>query len=165
MSLSETRIYDAALHYLQRYAASVEGLRRVLKRKLLRAQMRGEEVPSEATIWIERAIEKCVRHNYVNDQSFTEQKIIALRRQGRSRQYIVGHLRQKGVADETVRAFLGQEEEGGDLDSAIRTVRRKRLGRDTTPEGRQKDLAKLLRAGFPMGIAKQALKPQKDDLD
>ena len=45
-----------------------------------------------------------------------------------------------------------------ELAAALRTVKRKRLGQDITPEGRQKDLAKLCRAGFSFDIAQRALK-------
>lgn len=159
MSLSESKIYDAALHYLQRYASSVTQLRRVLQRKLLRAKMRGEDVPEEAQAWIEKAIEKCVKHNYVNDQQFAEQKIISLRRQGRSQSFIAQTLQQKGVDSALVKSLLGSDEEA-ELEAALRTAKRKRLGRDTTPEGRQKDLVKLLRAGFSMKAAKEALRAQ-----
>jgi len=156
MSLTESKIYDAAVHYLQRYASSVAQLRRVLQRKLIRAGMRGEEVPAEAAQWIEKAVAKCVQHNFVNDQNFTEQKIISLRRQGRSQAFIARTLQQKGVDAAMIKNFLKSDAEA-DLVAAQRYVQRRRLGRDTTPEGRQKDLARLMRVGFSLTAARQAL--------
>jgi len=161
MSLSESKIYDSALHYLQRYSASVVQLRRVLQRKLMRAGLRGEDVPKEAHDWIEKAIEKCLRHNYVNDQSYAENRIVSLRRQGRSKMFIAQSLQQKGVPQSLIRQLLGSDEEQ-ELEAAQRYAQRRRLGRDTTPEGRQKDLAKLMRAGFAMKTARQVLQNVSD---
>ena len=151
-----TRIYNSAVYYLQRYGSSVANLRHVMQRKLLRAQMRGETVPPEARNWIEQAIEKCLKFNFVNDDNFAEQKILSLQRQGRSQTFIARTLQQKGIDAVTVKKFLPQDDEA-DNHAARRYVQRRRLGRDLTPEGRRKDLAKLLRAGFGLKAAKAAL--------
>lgn len=157
MALNEPYFYNAAVYYLQRYAAPVAQLRRVLQRKILRAQMRGEEIPADAPQWIEKAIDKCIKLGFVNDRVFAEQKVQSLRRQGRGRQFIAMTLQQKGVEQPLIREMLAQGDED-ELEAAIRTVRRKRLGRDTAPEALQKDLAKLARAGFSLDIARRAIK-------
>lgn len=166
--LSESYFYNAAVYYLQRYAAPEVQLRRVLQRKALRAGMRGEEVPADTPKWIEKAVEKCLKLGFVNDQVYTEQKALSLRRQGKARNFIANALREKGVEQALIRQVLMvQDEEGEDteLAAAIRTVRRKRLGRDTTPEGVQKDLAKLARGGFSLDIARRALKANSGGYD
>jgi regulatory protein len=157
MSLSEQYFYNAAVHYLQRYSSTVAQLRRVLQRKVMRAQIRGEEIPGDVNKWIEKAVEKCVAHKFVDDKIFAEQKIQSLRRQGRAHSFISTSLQQKGVDKTMVREML-QNDSDTELQSAIRTVKRKRLGRDETPEGKQKDLAKLCRAGFSFDVAQRALK-------
>ena len=162
--ISESYLYHAAVHYLQRYASTVTQLRRVLQRKVQRAQMKGEEISPDAPQWIEKAVEKCVKLGFVNDQIFAEQKSRSLRRQGKARHFIINTLQQKGVDKALIREVMEQEE-GSELDAAIRTVQRKRLGRDPSPEGRQKDLAKLVRGGFALQIARQALKTVADDTD
>ncbi len=162
--LTESGMYDAALLYLQRFSAPEAQLRKVLERKVMRTKLRGGEIPHDVTAWIEKAVRKCVDLNFVDDQVFTDSKIRSMRRQGKARSIISQTLQQKGVGremihDSLVREKEAMEEEGEDaeMNAAIRTVKRKRLGKDQSPEGRQKDLAKLLRGGFSMQVARAAL--------
>lgn len=157
MALKESYFYNAALHYLQRYASSAENLRRVLHRKAMRKKLRGEEIPEEATLWIEKAVEKCISYNYVDDRIFAASKAQSMRRQGKPSMVIARTLQQKGIENELISEIMGEPDPEIELAAAIRTVERKRLGRDTSPEGRQKDLAKLCRAGFSFQLAKAAL--------
>jgi len=154
--LTESYFYNSAVFYLQRYSSTAAGLKRVLERKVLRNKMRGGEVPDEVPQWIDKAVEKCVTLKFIDDKVFTEQKINSLRRQGRSNSVIASTLQQKGVEKEMLHEMLQSSPET-ELEAAIRTVKRKRLGKDETPEGRQKDLAKLCRAGFSLDVARRAL--------
>jgi len=154
--LTEQYFYNSAVHYLQRYASTAINLKRVLERKVMRAKMRGDDVPVDTEQWIEKAVDKCVKHQFVNDKIFTEQKINSLRRQGRAHSFISTTLQQKGVEKEMLHEMLESNPEL-ELEAALRTVKKKRLGRDQTPEGRQKDLAKLCRAGFSFDVAQRAL--------
>jgi regulatory protein len=155
--ISQQNLYDAALRYLQRYASSAENLRRVLERRVKRWEIRTKQkAPEETPAWIEASVEKCRTHGYVNDDSFAEQKIVSLRRQGRSRNYILRALQVKGINPETSGKFLNNDTEA-ELDAARRYVERRRLGKNTDPEARQKNLAKLVRAGFSLSVAKAAL--------
>lgn len=156
MSLTESKIYDAAIHYLQRYAAPVAQLRRVLQRKIIRAQIKGEEVPADIHKWIEKAVEKCVSQGFVDDKIFTEQKVQSMRRQGKARMFIANTLQQKGVEKILIHEALIDDTDA-EFEAAKKTVKRKRLGTTNDPEKRQKDLAKLMRAGFSMDIARKAL--------
>ena len=152
----ESYFYNAAVFYLQRYSATAAGLKTILERKVLRNKMRGGETPDEVPQWIDNAVAKCVAMQFVNDEVFTEQKIGTMRRQGKSKSVIASTLQQKGVQKEMVSEMLDTDPEI-ELEAALRTVKKKRLGRDTTPEGRQKDLAKLCRAGFSFDVAQRAL--------
>jgi regulatory protein len=160
--LTEAYFYNAAVYYLQRYSSTVAQLRTVLQRKVLRNKMRGGEIPVEVPQWIDKAVEKCIQFQFVNDRIFAEQKVQSLRRQGRSKSFIATTLQLKGVDKQMIAELLSGDQET-ELEAAIRTVKRKRLGKDTTPEGRQKDLAKLCRAGFSFDIAQRALSPERQD--
>lgn len=100
---------------------------------------------------------KCVSLGLVNDRAFAESRINTLRRQGRSISYIKQHLQLKGVPREIISALLSDSDPEDEMNAALRFVERRRLGRDDSPETRQKDLAKLMRAGFNYDIAKKAL--------
>jgi regulatory protein len=162
--LTENGMFEAAMLYLQRFAAPEAQLRKVLERKVMRTKLRGGDIPFEVTAWIDKAVQKCVDLNFVDDKLFTDSKIRSMRRQGKARSIISQTLHQKGVGRAMIQDSLGREkdameEDGEDveLNAAIRTVQRKRLGKDQTPEARQKDLAKLLRGGFSMDVARRAL--------
>ena len=155
MAMTEQRLFEAAVRYLQRYAASSEHLRRVLKRKLKRAETYGP-VPPEAVQWIDTAVRRCADYGYIDDKAYAESRVRSLRRQGRSTHYIQRYLQEKGVPQDISAAFLASDE-NTELASAVRHVQRRRLGRATGPEARQKDLARLVRAGFSLAVARRAL--------
>ena len=52
--ITEKRLYNIALYYLSRYEATTGKVRDVLKRRLMTAERRGEEIPNEAPAWIEK---------------------------------------------------------------------------------------------------------------
>jgi regulatory protein len=137
----------AAFRYLVRYASSVENLRRILARK------------TEDRIAVEAAIAKCVRLGLVDDRSYAAGRSASLARAGASRRAIAERLRAKGVDGETIRDAL--EGAASDLAAACALVRRRRLG-PYRPEAqraafREKDLASLARAGFPLDVAREVL--------
>ncbi len=159
MTLKATTVYNQAIYYLQRYGSSTENLRRVLQQKAKRRQMKFNDVPPEATQWIDDAVDKCVRLKLVDDVAYTEGRVNALRRQGRSKNYILQSLVQKGVDKKIILNFFPEDMDGEDpeLAAAQHLVRKKRLGKSSDRAIQQKDLGKLLRAGFSMSIARQAL--------
>src|SRR5690606_7601722 len=142
--------YEAALRYLERYASSAENLRRVLQRRIKRWEIRTKEkAPLGADAWIESAVHKCVALGFVNDARYAEHRIASLRRQGRSTRYIQQALALKGVPQAVLRAQLASDAETEE-EAARRYVQRRRLKRN------DKDLAKLVRAGFSLNVAKKA---------
>lgn len=166
--LSESYFFNSSLYYLQRYASTEANLRQVLQRKIIRAQQRGEPIPSDTQSWIAKAVEKCLKLGYVNDRIYAESKITSMRREGRSTRFIMQNLNQKGVPRDLIAEMLEPDDDTFDkeVQAASRTVRRRNLGRadrlrQLSPEQRkdayQKDLAKLMRAGFPLATAKKAL--------
>lgn len=162
--LSESYFFNSAMYYLQRYASTEANLNRVLQRKIIRATQRGEEIPAGTQAWITKAVEKCVALGLVNDRLYTESKINSMRREGRSTRFISQTLQQKGVPREIAAELLQNDDDDNidhDLQAALRYIKRRRLGklsgRDQTPETHQKDLAKLMRAGFALNTARQAL--------
>jgi regulatory protein len=136
----------AAFHYLGRFASSVENLRRVLARK------------TEDIAAIETVVAKCVRLGLVDDRSYAAGRSASLARAGASRRAIAERLRAKGVDAEAIRGAL---EGKSDLAAAGSLARRRRLG-PYRPEAqraafREKDLATLARAGFPLDVAREIL--------
>ncbi|WP_372423922.1 RecX family transcriptional regulator [Salinarimonas chemoclinalis] len=155
-----------ALAYLERWASSAENLRRVLARKVeRRCRLRGE-APEAALGLVEEAVARAVRAGLVDDGAYAEARVASLRRRGGSRRAIAARLSAKGVAGEAIDEALARHADARteddpdadpELDAATALARRRRLGPFRTTgraENRERDLARLARAGFSYGVAR-----------
>jgi regulatory protein len=148
------RLHEAALFYLGRYEASVQSLRRVLRRRIEAWARKAErEVAAADLAAVEAVIERLVRTGAVDDRRYAEMKSASLQRSGRSARAIRSYLAARGV-----QAEIGGE---GDYEAALLLARKKRLGRFGAPasraERRRRDLAALGRAGFSFEIARRVV--------
>lgn len=160
-ALTKDGMYNRAVHYLERYAASVEGVRVVLQRSVMRAQRRGDVVPEAVHEWIEAALQKLVEGKLLDDALFAETKVRSLRRSGASAQKVRQKLAVKGVSAQLVNTALESEDVEDDLQAAIIFARKKRLGpytsRGSRTDLRDKQIASLARAGFSLTIARRVV--------
>ena len=167
--LSERYLENSALHYLKRYSATVDGVRRVMMRRVNRSLKEHGGDKAEAVAWLEALLQKLVRNGLVNDTAYAETRAHALRASGRSARVISQKLRLKGVAPELAAQKLAQASEEVSEDAAARIwARKKRLGpfrRDlsTRKDKRMKDLAALARAGFSFATAKRVIDGSADE--
>lgn len=162
-----TRDYleKVAIHYLERYSSSAEGVRRVLKKRLRRAASPDDDGGVDGNAAIEAVIAKLLRIGLLDDARYAESRAGALARRGSSLFVIKRDLKNRGVASAVADAAVTavRDEAGGTTDEADRAAalalaRRRRLGpyrpEATRATYRQKDLAALGRAGFAMEIAR-----------
>lgn len=163
--ITEKRLYNITLFYLSKYEASTLKIRQMLRRRLEKAKQREEEVPPEATEWIENVIQKMKELGYVNDTRFAENQTRILARQGKSAAFIIQKLQQAGIEATVTRSLLTDREET-DSERALQWLKRHRKGGfrlrrpiDETEQKSfyQKDLAALGRAGFDYQTARTAL--------
>ena len=158
--LSERYLENSALHYLKRYSATVDQVRRVMMRRVNRSLKEHGGDKAQAIGWLDALLEKLVRNGLVNDRAYAETRAHSLRASGRSARVISQKLRLKGVAPELVAQKLAEATEEVSEDAAARIwARKKRLGpfrRDpsTRKDNRNRDLAALARAGFSFTTAK-----------
>ncbi len=151
---------NSALHYLKRYSATVDQVRRVMMRRVNRSLKEHGGDKAEAVGWLDALLEKLVRNGLVNDRAYAETRAHALRASGRSARVISQKLRLKGVAPDLVAQKLAEATQEVSEEAAARIwARKKRLGpfrRDLTTrkEHRNRDLASLARAGFSFTTAK-----------
>ncbi len=166
--LTATSLYNSAVHYLERYAASRAGVKAVLQRNLQRRARRGEEIPPDAPRWIEQTLEKLEKLGFLNDTAFAETKLVALRRAGASTRTIKMKLAQKGIGAATLAQVL-EGDESNDEQAALAYARRRRLGPFADPrtraEKRDKHIAAMLRAGFSLTLARTVVAGNVADLD
>jgi regulatory protein len=168
---SESRLREAALAHLARFAATEAGLRRVLQRRVDRWARRAEAegadpaavaaAATEARAAAARVAQRLAGAGVVDDAAFAEARARRLTRGGRSRRAIAAHLAGKGVAREVAAAAL--PDAAAELDAALAHCRRRRIGPFARAEvPRVKALAALARAGFSQEVAEAALDTTPD---
>jgi len=163
-TITQAALEKAALHYLERFAASTEQLRKVLLRRIERAVRLGAEPEAVAAARrdVEPLLKRYLAAGFLDDRRFAEAQAQSLLRRGTSRRGIRLRLAAKGIERELVEAALAEDAEvASELAAAGALARRRRLGpyraAGARAAFRQKDLATLARAGFPLEIARQVL--------
>lgn len=162
--ITQKRLTNIALHYLERYESSSENLRRVLRRRVVRAEMKGGTVPEEVANWIETIVCEMRRLGYVNDERFALSVAEKYRKAGKSRNYIRQKLMQAGINADLQNQALsenGRTPADAELEAALLLVKKKKIGSFRAEKDRalfyKKDLAVLARAGFSYQTAVKAL--------
>ncbi len=164
------RLTKAALHYLERFATSRDNLRRVLMRRVVTsARLHGTD-PDEGAGVIEDLLDRLAAQGLLDDATYAEGRVAALRRRGASERLVRLKLRGKGVEDDHIDAALGRWAEDTDGDdpefaAALNLARRRRLGPfrdpDRRAETRDKDMAALARAGFDPDVARRVIETDR----
>jgi regulatory protein len=168
-------LYQSALYYLARYAATEAGLRRVLMQKIDRwARVQTDPDAAEPVIAAARAaidgvVERLVQAGAVSDAAFAENRAKNLVRSGQSNRAIQGRLVAKGVSPDMARAASVSDPET-ELAAALVLVRKRRIGpyrmvEDADTAVRNKEMGLLARAGFSRDIAQQALDTPREDAE
>lgn len=160
--------------YLARFATTEAGLVRVLDRRIARWARAAGDRPE--AIGLTKAAREQARQvarslaqaGAVDDRLFAEARSRSLARAGRSRRAMAAHLRAKGLDPALVADSLPPEEQ--ELAQALAYAKRRRLGPfqpggAATPEDRQRALSALARAGFPQGVALQAVGADPDSAE
>jgi regulatory protein len=155
----------AALKYLERYSATEAGVRRILERRIIKWQLSNGTSDTTDVEDLRNAIDDVVaslgRVGLLDDQAFAASKGDSLRRAGRSTRAARAQLVTKGVDDVLARQALPDDPDT-EFAAALITARRRRIGpfgetKARTDTSYQRDLAKLVRAGFSIEIAEKAL--------
>jgi len=159
---------QVALRHLNRFDATVAGMRRVLGAHCRRAGL-GQ---AEASELIEPLLARYRASGLLDDARYAAAAAHGQRRRGASRRAIEHKLAQRGVAPGDARAAIDDadsEADDAELTAALAFARRRRIGRHRAladrAKFRNKDLAALARAGFDIDTARRALGPGDEDED
>ena len=166
-------LQNAAVFYLERYASSAEGLRRVLRRRVSKARMLEAPVMENVEEAIEAVVQKFVTAGLLDDKAFAQTKARSLHRRGMSGRLTRQRLQVAGVGREDVdQAMTALDDELGtdpakrELQAALAFARRRRLGpfrlkdRD---DNKTRDLASMARAGFAYALARKVIEAADPD--
>ncbi len=159
---------NAARFYLERYAATADGLRRVLTRRVLRAARTEAPVMDNVEQAIDSIVARFIASGVIDDAAFAQTKARALHRRGTSTRMTHQKLRFAGVDRETLdKAMaslddeLATDPETRERRAAIALARRRRLGPFRASEQRKqhrlRDLAAMARAGFGGDVARKVI--------
>jgi regulatory protein len=167
----QARLLESALFYLGRYEAPMQGVRRVLQRRLQRwSEKEGWEIDEQAEASLNAVLDKLRQSGAVDDSRYAEARARSLHRSGRSGRAIRAYLASRGVAAtlaEEALAQRGEEDGDPDLAAALLFARKKRLGRFRLPElradKRDRDLAAMGRAGFSWELARRVVDQDEDE--
>ncbi len=168
-------LYQAALHYLARYAATQAGVRRVLQRRIDRwARTQPDPDAAEPALRaardaVDAVIVRLVNAGAVSDSAFAESRARSLLQSGRSTRSVQMRLVAKGVPPAMARA-VSATDAGTELAAALVLARKRRLGPYRPadrggPDVRMKEMAILARAGFARDIAGEALDVSLEDAE
>jgi regulatory protein len=162
--MNEARLYQSALYYLGRYAASTSSVRRVLGRRVTKYAAEDGVDVEVAFGWIDGIIERLTRSGVLDDAGFAAARARSLFGRGLSARMIRLKLAEKGLGREVIDQamdLLAEEHDDLDLTAARRFVQRRRLGPFRTAPAREgqhnRDLAAMARAGFAFGVARKVL--------
>ena len=149
-----------AFTYLSKYDSTKKNLERILKIKVMKIKNLKKNEEKYLYKNIMQIIENLELNKIINDENFTNTKIRSLFHQGKSEFFIKNTLLKKGVDKKLINVLLEDFENNNPnwkIDSAIKFAIKKRLGKYGKIKNKEKDLAKMARAGFNYNIALKAL--------
>ena len=156
MIINKDNLKKYALNYLNRYASSKKNLVKILSRKLIKSDCYNQD----NKINIKNIILELERDGILNDENFANSVAFSGARIGKSKRLIKYNLLKKGISNYDINNALNKlENEIPDYEtqSAINFARKKKLGKFGNSKDKNKDLAKMLRAGFDYEIIKKIL--------
>ena len=174
--ITESYLRNVALWYMERYASSSANLKAVLMRRVRLSSAYHGSDPAEGAGMVEAVVQRYTEAGILNDRLFAETRVRSLVSRGTSTKMIRRKLMEKGVSSDDIDAALDEvlDQENGELTSAARYARRRRIGPYRLPEKREdnrdRDIAALARQGFGFGIAAKVVDAEspealEDDID
>ena len=155
--MDEKKLLNYAVDYLSKYDSSKNNLISVLKRKILRLNVKNFEKKKLIDI-IENIILKLEKNKFIDDDRYSSTKFLSLSNSGKSKNFILNYLIKKGVNKSQIQNNLNsmnQNNDNWELESAKIVVKKKKLLEKN--ESYEKKLAKMARAGFSYDICKKIL--------
>lgn len=172
--ITESYLHNSGLYYLERFASSSENFRKVMMRKVQKScyAHKDQDIDKCAEL-VDALVLKFQNLELLNDESYARSMVTSMRRRGKSRRYIIGNLKTKGLNADIVERELQryadenlEDASTDEFEAALTFARKKRIGpfRGIKEEAFEKELATLARAGFSYDIAQKVLNYEEIEL-
>lgn len=168
--ITERYLYNAGLHFLNRYPSSTKHFKTIMSRKIYKSCKHHEDQdPEECQSLLDQTTDKFIEMGLLNDDQYTYGMVTSYRRRGVSKKAIIAKLSQKQVPHDTIKdaiekvdELLKETQENPELHAAITHARKKRLGPFSNglhddPDHLRKAMGSMARAGFSYDITKQVM--------
>ena len=155
---NKDKLLKYAVYYLSKYSSSKKNLEYILKKKIRRLSNE-KKIRYELYKEVKNTIQKLEKLNLINDKLFTESKIQYFINQAKSKNFIKQYLIRKGVSNNLIDLQISifyKNNKNIERENAIKFARKKNLLNNKVDY--EKKLAKMARAGFSYGIARDILK-------
>lgn len=171
--ISETYLHNSGLYYLERYSASSNHFTEVMLRKVKKScAFHTDQNYEECAQMVRNLTQKLIRLEILNDDLYARGQVRALRGKGKSKRFIHGQLKTKGVPNGLIEKHMalydeehGRNDRESEREAALTFARKKRLGPFRTNDRKtpEQELGSLARAGFSYDIAKSILELEESD--
>ena len=148
-----------AIQYLSKYDSTKKNLERVLRNKIRRINNANKDEKFILFKLIFKIIEELESKQILNDERYTDKKIIYFSLQGKSKKFIKNYLLQKGIEKNIINNTL-EDFELNNPDWEFKSAKifiRKKISGFNDEKNTEKNLAKMSRAGFNYNISKKML--------
>jgi len=155
--VDDKKLLKYAIDYLSKYDSSKNNLENVLKRKILRLNIKNYE-KGKLINKIESIIIKLEKNKFIDDDRYSSTKILSLSNSGKSKNFIFNYLIKKGVNKSQIQNNLNimqQDNDNWELNSAKIFAKKKKMFEKN--KSYEKNLSKMARAGFSYDICKKIL--------
>ena len=172
--ISESYLHNSGLYYLERYSASSAHFTEVMLRKVKKScAFHQDQNYDECAQMVRDLTQKLIRLEILNDDLYARGQVRALRGKGKSKRFIQGQLKVKGVPPALIEKHMAlyDEEHGlsdreSEREAALTFARKKRLGPFRTSDRKtpEQELGSMARAGFSYDIARSILELNEDEV-
>ena len=148
-----------AVQYLSKYDSTKKNLERVLKNKIKRINETKKNEKFALYKSIFKIIEELESKKIIDDKRYADTKILYFSSQGKSKYFIKNYLLQKGIEKNLINKTIDNFElnkPDWEFESAKTFIRKKRLVLNDK-KNKEKNLAKMSRAGFDYNTSKKML--------
>ena len=155
--MNQEKLQKYAIDYLSKYDSSKKNLADVIKKKIFRLNISGQE-KSRLINHIDNILSNLEKNNLINDERYCNSKIESLSLRGKSKSFIFNYLLKKGIDKFKIQNNLNTFEKNNsnwELTSAKIFARKKKIIESNNSY--EKKLAKMARAGFSYEICKKIL--------